>query len=373
MPNIITNKQDNTDTLPAAQWNDMGKGLNDIANSTNQTPTTGEDAQYSKAMAQYSSDGDYYVDSGSSTNAYVAITHTARAGLLALVAGVQIRFIPSVANTAADPTIDVNGLGAVVIKDVNGDAVSAGDLASGKLITLFYDGTNFRTQTSTTSGLPIDYIKDTLTYQTATTIDWQGSARSDDNTTDLVAGSAITGTLSGASINTTYHMFVGLDAGSALVAEFDTNVDGSGLINITGAKRRVLSIITDGAGNIIPFTAVVKASGALDLAYNSVLGDDYSGGNFSGDITLTVPLNIIVKAKYDVYSNSASSVNFLNVGKAGNINTKRIVGGSNGTGSSNTQVYGEEYTNTSGQIYIVFGGSSTGNSFKTNGYIDERR
>ena len=47
-------------------------------------------------------------------------------------------------NLTATPTIDVNGIGAQTITDLNGNAISIGELAAGGIHEFRYDGTNFR-------------------------------------------------------------------------------------------------------------------------------------------------------------------------------------------------------------------------------------
>jgi len=81
----------------------------------------------------------YIVDSGAA-NAYVANLSPA---LGAYTTGVLVQFKATNANTTAS-TVNVNGLGAKTIKKLGGatDLVS-GDIASGMIVELEYDGTNF--------------------------------------------------------------------------------------------------------------------------------------------------------------------------------------------------------------------------------------
>lgn len=117
-------------------------------------------------------------------------------------------------------------------------------------------------------GLKKNDIYDNATWKTSSTIEWYGEARSADNTTDLIVQSLspLTATLSGSPSNATRHMFVGYnnDPTPILVAEFtDDKTGGTGLSTIVGAKRRVLTVITDGVGNIIPIDTKTYASGAI--------------------------------------------------------------------------------------------------------------
>ena len=143
MPRYFDNKQDNVSTLTAEEYNRYAAGHNATVTSSGQT-LNNDANQYSVAMAQYASDGNFYSDSGSTANTYVAVTHDARNGIHELVAGVEIRFIPLAANTAANPTIAVNGLTATQIKGPDGTDINPGDFSAGTVHTLFYDGTNFR-------------------------------------------------------------------------------------------------------------------------------------------------------------------------------------------------------------------------------------
>lgn len=377
MPKYETNKVDNSSTLPAAEYNQYGVGHNNLVTSSGQTPTTGAPDQYSQAVAQYATDGDYYVDSGSSTNAYVAITHTARKGVFALTAGVQIRFIPLVANTAA-ATINVNGLGVKDIKAQDGTSdLSAGDMAAGQVANLFYDGTNFRLLKPQTAGLPIDYIKDIITWASNTTIDWEGSARSDDNTTDLVAASPITATLAGAVANTTYHMFVGLDAGSALVAEFDTNLDGSGLSNITGAKRRVGSFVTDGSSNLISFVSYVDGT-SLKVLFDSSIAFGGIPINTNNQLIKVpgVPDDIGFNAIFSLFyiNSDVPTPKSVFVGHADSGAANHLVGINRPFSHGSSPYITDIITNTSAQVYVRIDNAAGVETYEmhSHGYKDVR-
>ena len=80
-----------------------------------------------------------YAVTGGSANAYTAATIPA---LSALVAGVAITVKINAANTGA-ATLNWNGKGAKSIKNPDGTNVESGDLPTGGVFTLRYDGTNF--------------------------------------------------------------------------------------------------------------------------------------------------------------------------------------------------------------------------------------
>ncbi|AVH41807.1 hypothetical protein [Agrobacterium tumefaciens] len=81
-----------------------------------------------------------YVEGGGTAN---ALTATLSPAPLALAPGLVVRLKPALTNTAKGPTLNVNGLGAKTIVYADGGGVSDGELVSGGIAELVYDGTNF--------------------------------------------------------------------------------------------------------------------------------------------------------------------------------------------------------------------------------------
>jgi hypothetical protein len=92
------------------------------------------------------------------------------------------------ANTAGNPTLNLNGLGAIAIKRQGGTALKVGDISAGMVALLHYDGTNFRilehvdtdqtiavttagtdTYTATLDPVPAAYVSDKLYFAKFTT------------------------------------------------------------------------------------------------------------------------------------------------------------------------------------------------------------
>jgi len=82
---------------------------------------------------------DYAVDTGSG-NTYVI---TLSPALTAHVAGMPIVFKATHANTGA-ATLNVNGLGAKSLKKYGANNLEAGDIVSGQIVTVIYDGTYYQ-------------------------------------------------------------------------------------------------------------------------------------------------------------------------------------------------------------------------------------
>lgn len=109
---------------------------------------------------------------------------------------------------------------------------------------------------------PIDYIKDTIMYNgdvVANTATWKGTVRSDDNTVNITADDFIQSTaLTGGTGYINHYLFVGKDNTDTTILEWDTDIDGANLTNITGVKRRIgddkdVAFPTDGNGDLVYF------------------------------------------------------------------------------------------------------------------------
>jgi hypothetical protein len=79
--------------------------------------------------------------SGSGTTYTCAMSPT----LTAYTRGMVLYFLIDTTSTSTTPTLNVDTLGAKTLVNHLGGALSAGDLVSGTLIPIWYDGTNFRT------------------------------------------------------------------------------------------------------------------------------------------------------------------------------------------------------------------------------------
>lgn len=87
----------------------------------------------------------YGVDGGS-TDAY-AITLLVAPASYSDITGVPIIFKANTVNTG-EATLNVNGLGAKIIKKFGDDTLADGDIAAGQVVTVVYDGTDFQFQSS---------------------------------------------------------------------------------------------------------------------------------------------------------------------------------------------------------------------------------
>lgn len=113
-----------------------------------------------------------YAIAGGTAN---ALTATLFPALLAYVAGVTLQ-VKLTANNTGAATINVNGLGAKSITLPNGNALVSGDLLSGSIVMLQYDGTNFQVLSVVASEVSAGYIAAGRPPQTAPYFIANGSA-----------------------------------------------------------------------------------------------------------------------------------------------------------------------------------------------------
>lgn len=86
----------------------------------------------------------------------------------AYVAGFAVNFKAGTANTGPS-TLNVNGLGAIAIKTMGGQSDTlTGDILSGQVVSVVYDGTNFQMQSQ--GGLPNAYVFGNTTNFSGTTL-----------------------------------------------------------------------------------------------------------------------------------------------------------------------------------------------------------
>jgi hypothetical protein len=111
------------------------------------------------------------------------ITAVAAIGMGAYAAGQCFRFVSSGANTTTSVTLNLNGLGAKAITKNGATALAVGDIPSGAVVEVVYDGTQFQlVGTSVNSASTATILTGTSTASVQTTALGGGTA---DNTTFL--------------------------------------------------------------------------------------------------------------------------------------------------------------------------------------------
>lgn len=125
---------------------DVGPDADAIADAQANAESAEADAAsaaVSAASAAASAAAALYRWGGSAGGTGDALTLTPSPTLTSYSAGIRYAFLATATNTGP-ATVNISGLGAQAIKDLAGSALAAGAIASGRLYSLSYDGTNFR-------------------------------------------------------------------------------------------------------------------------------------------------------------------------------------------------------------------------------------
>lgn len=249
---------------------------NNVITSSGQTASEATKDQMAKALANYASHGDMFVeDAGSAANAYILDGAGSQKNPTALVNGMRVRFEVVNASTGAS-TANVGSLGAKNIFR-NGAALSGGELVAGLIADLIYDSTNDRWNLINLVTLPSTFIKGlTTSNDTDASHDINvaaGMCRSQGDDFDIHLNSEITKQIDAnwaagddaggfpsaltLAVDTWYHFFVIAKPDGTVDAGFDTSTSATNLLSdATGYSfyRRIASVLTDSSSNIIAYT-----------------------------------------------------------------------------------------------------------------------
>lgn len=224
----------------------------------------------------------HYVVSGGSSNAYTAATPA----LGSYAAGNFLRFKANHTNTGA-ATINVNSLGAKTIKRRDGATdVAAGDIVSGQLVEICYDGTNFQmlsppgqvetamfrqygSQTSTAGGDTIGNTSTETSFASTVSV-----------ASDLVAGDVLEiyawGYYSSNSSNTAFTGKIRFGSTDVLVTQPTFSLTASQTNQIWSVRAQI-TVRTAGAAGVLMGTGWWEL-GSGDLTVNrEALRTDWTG------------------------------------------------------------------------------------------------
>lgn len=119
-------------------YNYLNRQINDA-----QTAVNTINAAFDNVAATDTPAPAYGVCSTAASTAAKAVTVTGSAATFALFAGVSVRVLFSNANTASNPTLNVNNTGAIPIQSRNGTNVEPGTWNAGEVLDLVYTGTSW--------------------------------------------------------------------------------------------------------------------------------------------------------------------------------------------------------------------------------------
>jgi len=174
------------DELAAAEFIQLHTEVKRMLATFNITMSGADLDQVGKMLSEFIATGDFFTCAGSAT-VYTAAAADGRQAPTAYTDGMRMRVLPNVTNTGADPTINLNSLGAKTIKNEAGNAISAGDMTTTRYATLIYDGTYFRL---TNASLDLSPLTGPVTAGDINGLLISNNAGTPDSEIDIGAGSA---------------------------------------------------------------------------------------------------------------------------------------------------------------------------------------
>lgn len=208
------------------------------------------------------------------------ITATVAPAFGAYATGQVFRFIPAGANTTTAVTLNINGVGAKAVVKYGSSNLAVGDLQTGRLTEVYYDGTNFqlKTQPANVSATSVTTTNAVITGGSIDGTPIGGTTPSTGAFTTVTASTSVTSPT------------IGAGSGSALSLQSNgtTNatLDTSGNFNTTGSSSSTFfkASGSSGAGTSVGFfdfssgsTRIISA-GANSSTYGQI---QFYGANAS--------------------------------------------------------------------------------------------
>lgn len=310
-----------TGTTIATTWanntlNDVATALTGSLSADGQTTPTADQpmATYkhtnvgnAAALNQYATasqvqNGDLIeLSSVSGTN---TITATAPLSMAAYAQGQMFTFVSAGANTGAT-TININSLGAKSITKLGTTALSSGDIASGAVCVIVYDGTRFQLVGGGRQADPVTYpislanggTGQTTAYAALDALTVQGANIASASTTNIAAATGESVTITGTTTITAFGTAAaGVKRNLTFSGVLTLTHNGTSLIlpgatNITTAAGDIATFLSLGSGNwrCINYQQNIKLSATLstdgEIYYPNGLIEKWGYATRTGNIT----------------------------------------------------------------------------------------
>jgi len=221
------------------------------------------------------------------------IAGSAAINLTSYAAGQFFNFVSAGANTTTSVTLNINGIGAKNITKNGSTALAIGDIASGAMISVIYDGTQFQLQTgvsgvTTFSGGTTGLTPATATKGAITLAGTLATANGGTNLTSFTSGGAVyatstsaltTGTLpvasGGTGVATLTSGAVVIGAGTSAVTSVSPTTTGNCLFTTDGtnwssAAKLARATAVTASGTNIDFTNIPSWVKRITVMFNGV-------------------------------------------------------------------------------------------------------
>jgi hypothetical protein len=204
-----------------------------------------------------------YAAATNSGNAYSVTLAPAPTGL---VAGMRVKFKVAAANTGA-ATLNVNALGAIAIKKSGATTLGSGDMATGQIIEVCFDGTNFQLMSGSPATVStLNRVTITATGAWSWTPTFTGFA-------DFTLQGAGGGGAGGGGTDLTSNPCAGAGAGAGALLKIRLAVTaGVAVTGSVGAKGTAGAIATDGTDGGDTTCGTYTASGGKKGLSTGVAG-----------------------------------------------------------------------------------------------------
>lgn len=290
-----------TGTSISSTWanntlNDVASALTQSVSNDGQTPITANlpmtgfkhtNVANAAARTEYCAAGqaqDNTFDWLTSVAGTDTITASAAIGLAAYAAGQTFRFVAAGANTTTSVTLNLNSLGAKAVTKNGSTALAVGDIPSGCVVEVVYDGTRFQLV-----GVAVNY---------ATTA---GTATSATSATSATTATTATNIASGAAGSVPYQ------SGAGTTAMLAAGTNGQ-ILTLAAGVPAWTNNTSIGTGQS---WSDVKASRAMGFTYTN-----NTGRTIHVEVGVTLPsgggaVNVVRGALSSVAANNGSGTNIV--------------------------------------------------------------
>lgn len=288
--------------MPAEEYNDETGELKNVVTSSGQTLTGADNAQLSKAIANYVANGNFYTDSGVA-NAYLLTVVGSKYTPTSYTNGFTAMFKVGNSNTGAS-TINVAGLGVKPIKKNNGaDDLSSGDLINGSIVEVVYDLSGDYFELTRTEFIAGDFLRRDVTNNI--TVGYTTTAFSLGNSgTGTVTPLIANGHIQTLTINGNFTLAAPTDTQSGVI-EIQTTNAAPGGYTINTAVYTVIENDYNDANGAVNLIRILKINSTSYLSIRPA--------TLSSNLNVLAPVyNAIINGGMDVWQRNITFTNPIN-------------------------------------------------------------